>query len=395
MPIYNPAVTRDGIQTLTNKTLVAPVLGAATGTSLSLAGDITLSTGAHRVINGPEGVYQIQLANGGGNLTVTGNGTLVLTTAAGTNMVIGNSTGNIYIGPNGTTNPSVYIDENVASQATGLRIQPAAAAGGLNLIVLSSGTDESLKIDAKGAGTITLNATATGGIILSRAVTLSSTINKLTLTAPASAATLTLADGSSLITSGAYSLTLTATAATNVTLPTTGTLITLAGTETLTNKTLTSPSIGGITGLTDITVAPSSNFTFGGTALTNFNIGANGTANPNLYIQLRTANVTGLYIVTGAAASGLGLEVLSSGTDESLKIDAKGAGTITIGATSTGNVVLGGTGMVKFNYAVVALGGGAAPTVGTIGGSGPATAGQNSWLKVDVGGTTSYIPIWR
>ena len=71
------------------------------------------------------------------------------------------------------------------------------------------------------------------------------TVNKLTLTAPATAATLTLANGSTLATAGAFSQTLTATGTTAVTLPTTGTLATLAGTETLTNKTLTSPTITG------------------------------------------------------------------------------------------------------------------------------------------------------
>lgn len=45
--------------------------------------------------------------------------------------------------------------------------------------------------------------------------------------------------------SGNFAYTRTLTAATNVTLPTTGTLATLAGTETFTNKTLTSPVIGG------------------------------------------------------------------------------------------------------------------------------------------------------
>lgn len=54
-----------------------------------------------------------------------------------------------------------------------------------------------------------------------------------------------------------------------------------------------------------------------------------------------------------------------------------------------------GAGTLDIRYAVTALGGGAAPTVGTIGGSGPATAAQNSWLKILINGTASFLPVWR
>lgn len=76
-------------------------------------------------------------------------------------------------------------------------------------------------------------------------VATATTVNKVTITAPATASTLTIAQGSSLITAGAYATTLTATATTGVTLPTTGTLSTLAGSEVFTNKTLTKPVING------------------------------------------------------------------------------------------------------------------------------------------------------
>ena len=92
--------------------------------------------------------------------------------------------------------------------------------------------------------------TGSGSLVFSNTPTLTTpnigvatatTVNKVTITAPATSASLTLAQGSTLATAGAFSTTLTATAATNVTLPTTGTLSTLAGAETLTNKTLTAP----------------------------------------------------------------------------------------------------------------------------------------------------------
>lgn len=42
----------------------------------------------------------------------------------------------------------------------------------------------------------------------------------------------------------------------------------------------------------------------------------------------------------------------------------------------------------------IALGGGAAATLGTIGGSGPTTAAQNKWLKQVHKGVTYFIPLW-
>jgi hypothetical protein len=71
-------------------------------------------------------------------------------------------------------------------------------------------------------------ATTSMTLTKSGALTLSGALNKVTVTAPATAATLTLADGSTLATSGANPLTLTTTGATNVTLPTSGTLATTA-----------------------------------------------------------------------------------------------------------------------------------------------------------------------
>ncbi len=42
----------------------------------------------------------------------------------------------------------------------------------------------------------------------------------------------------------------------------------------------------------------------------------------------------------------------------------------------------------------IALGGGAAPTLGTIGGSGPTAAAQSQWVEIDIGGTPHWIPVW-
>jgi hypothetical protein len=46
--------------------------------------------------------------------------------------------------------------------------------------------------------------------------------------------------------------------------------------------------------------------------------------------------------------------------------------------------------------ATTSLGGGSTATLSTIGGSGPATAAQNSWVKMyDLSGTPYWVPAWR
>jgi hypothetical protein len=71
----------------------------------------------------------------------------------------------------------------------------------------------------------------------------------------------TITLGGNLTTSGPYNVTLTLVDTTNVTLPITGTLATLAASETLTNKTLTSPVLGGttISASGNIVVKPATN----------------------------------------------------------------------------------------------------------------------------------------
>lgn len=55
-----------------------------------------------------------------------------------------------------------------------------------------------------------------------------------------------------------------------------------------------------------------------------------------------------------------------------------------------------GTTDLQWMTALVALGGGAAPTFGTIGGSGPATAAQNTWMRViDSTGAAFWVPAWK
>lgn len=80
------------------------------------------------------------------------------------------------VGPNGTTNPAFSVDASTATSATGINVKSAAAAGGCAVSVTSSGTNENLKLDAKGTGTITIGSVSTGGITLTRATTMSAAL---------------------------------------------------------------------------------------------------------------------------------------------------------------------------------------------------------------------------
>jgi fibronectin-binding autotransporter adhesin len=73
-------------------------------------------------------------------------------------------------------------------------------------------------------------------------------------------------------------------------------------------------------------------------------VGANGATNPALNVDASTgSSVTGINIKSAAAGGGVAVSVISSGgqANEGLTVNAKGAGTIQIGNTSTGQISIG------------------------------------------------------
>lgn len=92
--------------------------------------------------------------------------------AGATTVTVGSATA-LTVGANGATNPVLAVNTNTGSVATGLTIIGAAAASGVALTVLSSGTDEALAVNAKGTGGISLNATATGTVTIGSSLTVS------------------------------------------------------------------------------------------------------------------------------------------------------------------------------------------------------------------------------
>jgi hypothetical protein len=74
-----------------------------------------------------------------------------------------------------------------------------------------------------------------------------------------------------------------------------------------------------------------------------------------------------------------------------LNFNFAGNTTLSVSATAVG---IGG--VLQIFDPLVNLGGGAAPTLGTIGGAGPATAAQNKWLRLrDAVGADFWVPLWK
>ena len=94
------------------------------------------------------------------------------TTFNGAAQLTSTSANALTVGRLGTTTPAFNVDASATTSVTGLNVVAAAAASGLALSVTSSGANESLTIDAKGSGTISLNATGTGNVILGDAINL-------------------------------------------------------------------------------------------------------------------------------------------------------------------------------------------------------------------------------
>lgn len=106
-----------------------------------------------------QGTILLPAATQIGGQTVVALGTITSTSATA-----------FSVGRQGATNPVLNVNANAATVVTGLNLVGAAAAAGMAVVVTSSGTDESLTINAKGAGSVTVNGTATGNVILGNGV---------------------------------------------------------------------------------------------------------------------------------------------------------------------------------------------------------------------------------
>ena len=103
-------------------------------------------------------------------------------TALGT--ITSSSAQALAVGLNGLTNPAFNVDSSTGSQAAGLNVVGATAAGTVAVAVISSGSNANLTLDAKGSGTIGIGTVSTGAISLG-----ATTINLASATTVAGAGT--------------------------------------------------------------------------------------------------------------------------------------------------------------------------------------------------------------
>ena len=237
------AATNNG--TVTSVGVSGGTTGLTTsGGPITSSGDITLG-GTLNALSG--GTGQTSYTDGQLLIGRTSDGALAKSTlTAGTGISITNGSGTVSIA---ATNNGTVTSVGVSGGTTGLTTSggPVTSSGTITLAGTLAVANGGTGITSFGTGVATFlgtpssanlaaaitDETGTGALVFATSPTLVSptlgaavatSINRVTITSPATSATLTLANGSSLITSGGHSLTLTTTASTNVTLPTTGTL---------------------------------------------------------------------------------------------------------------------------------------------------------------------------
>lgn len=121
--------------------------------------------------------------NNTARISISGAGTIV--NIAAPTSVTSSSAGALAVGPNGTTNPTFQVDDSASSAANGVYVFSTAAGSGANITTISSATNETLKINAKGSGIIDLGGTSTGGVTVHTSFTATGLVTNADLVNPA------------------------------------------------------------------------------------------------------------------------------------------------------------------------------------------------------------------
>jgi hypothetical protein len=191
-----------------------------------------------------------------GNIwTVSGGAWVNSAASSGTVTSVSVATANGFAGTvaTSTTTPAITVKTSVtgllkgngtavSAAVSGTDYQPPATTfAGYGIVDTAANLATAISSQTTGSGNF-VQATSPTMVTPTLGVATATSVNKVALTAPATASTLTIADGKTLTASN--SLTLAGTDATTMTFPgTSDTVVTLGATQTLTAKTLTSPTL--------------------------------------------------------------------------------------------------------------------------------------------------------
>lgn len=283
------------------------VTGAFTATGLVTNADLvnsSLTIGSTSVALGATAATVSGLTLASPTIT----GTLSASTANFSNPVaIATSSATAFL-VEAASNPAFQVDTSAVSQATGLKINALGVGSGVGLVATSTGTDESIVINAKGAGAVFLANVSTGSVIVRSALTYGGILFANTTTGSA---------GSSLV--GSASPTFTG----PVAMATLGLSGAVLGTDVF--------SVVGSTSFSG-----SNQFKSG--SATAIAVGPTGSTNPVFQVDNSAGGSPGIKISSGGGTPALA--VIDSATNTGLTINAKGTGTIAFGNVSTGAVTV-------------------------------------------------------
>lgn len=159
----------DQVNNLTGNGTAAPatatIFNAGNGTVAAPSFTFTSDTDS--------GLYRI----GANNIGIGVNGAKVLDigtaglATTGTETITSASASALTVGRLGATTPALKVDASTATSITGVQIKSAGASGGVAISAIGEASNGNMTIDAQGSGTLTLNGTATGNIVMGRATT--------------------------------------------------------------------------------------------------------------------------------------------------------------------------------------------------------------------------------
>lgn len=320
-----------------NSTIYAAIKGYATGgTDPNESGDLQILTMASGTLTNWgrfTSTGRILFAAGGSlagaasgvqtlpAATTTLAGLAVAQTFTAAQTIQSNSASALTVGPNGATNPVVQIDGSTASQAAGIKLTGAATGGTVTIAAIDSGSNANISINGKGSGTIALGNVSTGAISLARDTNVTGALTTTGAISPGNLSNFYLTvstngvlnwDANDYDTYDRASNTRQMAIGGSVLWSLTSSGMSVTGTETVTSASASALAVGRL-----------------------------GATTPAFQVDASAATqVAGIKITGTATGATVGISVIDSATNNSLAIDAKGNGTITLGNSSTGSIVI-------------------------------------------------------